>query len=56
MKKQYLIATIGLILAGCGGSDSSNNNEDTGTAGSLARITGTIEQIKENGIMTPNRL
>ncbi len=54
MKKQYLIATIGLILAGCGGSDSSNNNEDTGTAGSLARITGTIEQIKENGTIMVN--
>ncbi|HBC3820637.1 TPA: hypothetical protein KD868_003631 [Vibrio parahaemolyticus] len=58
MKNKYIVAIIGLALAGCGGSsnDSNTNNEgiQAPTQTKTKQIKGTIEQVNKNGTIIVN--
>ncbi|WP_061015789.1 DUF5666 domain-containing protein [Vibrio splendidus] len=51
MKKLALISVVGLILTGCGGSDSNNNGSNDNNTQAPSAIQGTIDSVSGNTIV-----
>ncbi|WP_061037698.1 DUF5666 domain-containing protein [Vibrio coralliirubri] len=51
MKKLALISVVGLILTGCGGSDSNNNGSNDNNTQAPSAVQGTIDSVSGNTIV-----
>ncbi|UPR50072.1 hypothetical protein ITG13_16450 [Vibrio cyclitrophicus] len=51
MKKLALISVVGLILTGCGGSDSNSNGSNDNNTQAPSAIQGTIDSVSSNTIV-----